>query len=404
MPSLARYAASRRPRSRRRECVRLLILSQYYPPEIGAAQTRLAAVTRELIARGHEVEVVTATRDRFYRRERLDGALVHRTWVYAAAGTGVRRIGNYLSFACSSLLGLARAQRPDAIFVESPPLVLAVPGWIAAKVRRCPLIFNVADLWPDAVRELGVMHSGPLLRAAERLEAWTYRHATMVNAVTAGIERRLRERKGVPASKLRYLPNGVDIKTFAPAVRNTALARRLGLDDRPVFLYVGTHGIAHALQHLIAAAVQVPEVHVLFVGDGTTKPGLVALARDIENVRFLDPVPPEAMSDYFSLAFASIVPLVRSGVNDGARPAKLFASLACGVPVIYSGTGEGAAIVRDADAGIVVPPEDAGAIAAAMRAMLRDPARRETMARNARAVAVERFAWPDIVDRWLASL
>jgi colanic acid biosynthesis glycosyl transferase WcaI len=384
--------------------VRLLILSQYYAPEIGAAQTRLGALTRELIARGHEVEVVTATRSGLYRRERIDGALIHRTWCYAATGTGMRRIANYLSFACSSLFGLARTKSPDAIFVESPPLVLSVPGWIAAKVRRCPLIFNVADLWPDAVRELGVMRGGALLRAAEKLEAWTYRHATMVNVVTAGIEQRLRERKGVPATKLRYLPNGVDVKTFVPAARNSALAQRLRLDDRPVFLYVGTHGIAHALQHLIAAAVQVPHAQVVFVGDGTTKAALVALARDIENIRFLDPVQPEEMSSYFSLAYASIVPLVRSGVNDGARPAKLFASLACGVPIIYSGTGEGAAIVSDANAGIVVPPEDAAAIAAAMRELLRDPSRRATMARNARAVAVERFAWPGIVDRWLASL
>jgi colanic acid biosynthesis glycosyl transferase WcaI len=384
--------------------VRLLILSQYYAPEIGAAQTRLSALTRELVARGHEVEIVTATRDHFYRSEYIDGARVHRTWVYAATGTGSRRMANYLSFACTSLFGLARARRPDAIFVESPPLVLAVPGWLAAKRWRCPLIFNVADLWPDAVRELGVMHNGPLLQAAEKLEAWTYRQATMVNVVTNGIERRLLENKGVPASKLRYLPNGVDVETFAPAARNNALAERLQLDDRPVFLYVGTHGIAHALQHLVAAAVQVPKAQVLFVGDGTTKASLVALARDIENVRFLDPVQPEEMADYFSLAYASIVPLVRSGVNDGARPAKVFASLACGVPVIYSGNGEGAAIITDADAGIVVPPEDAGAIAEAMRELLRDPARREVMARNARTAAVEHFAWPGIVERWLATL
>jgi colanic acid biosynthesis glycosyl transferase WcaI len=384
--------------------VRLLILSQYYAPEIGAAQTRLRALTRELLARGHEVEIVTASRDRLYHIERIDGARVHRTWVYAASGTGMRRIANYLSFATTSLLGLARARRPDAIFVESPPLVLGVPGWVAAKLWRRPLIFNVADLWPDAVRELGVMHDGTLLRAAEKLEAWTYRQATMVNVATNGIERRLRENKGVPASKLRYLPNGVDVETFTPAARNVALAERLRLDDRPVFLYVGTHGIAHALQHLLAAAVQVPSAQVLFVGDGTTKAALVALARDIGNVRFLDPVPPEAMADYFSLAYASIVPLVRSGVNDGARPSKLFASLACGVPVIYSGEGEGAAIVEDAQAGIVVPPEDPAAIADAMRALIAQPELREAMARRARAVAIERFAWPGIVDRWLASL
>jgi colanic acid biosynthesis glycosyl transferase WcaI len=396
--------------------VRLLILSQYYAPEIGAAQARLTALASALIRRGHDVEVVTAMpnhlfgrtlpgyRHRLYMREVIDGVRVHRTWIYVATGTGTRRIASYLSFAGSSLIGLLRARRPDAIFVESPPLFLAVPGWIAAKVRRCPLIFNVADLWPDAVRELGVMSAGPLLRVAERLEAWTYRRATMINVVTQGIAHRLRENKRVPASKLRFLPNGVDVETFAPRARSGELAARLELDERPVFLYVGTHGIAHALDHLIAAAAQVPEALVLLVGAGTTKSTLVELARDLENVRFIDPVPLEEMSEYFSLAYASIVPLVRCEVNRGARPSKLFASLACGVPVIYSGEGEGAAIVTDAHAGLVVPPEDSRAIANAMRRLIDDPVQRDEMAKRARDVAVERFAWPGIVDRWLASL
>ena len=396
--------------------MRLLILSQYYAPEIGAAQTRLAALARALIRRGHEVEVVTAMpnhlfgrtlagyRSRVYMREEIDGVRVHRTWIYAATGTGGRRIASYLSFAGTSLIGLLRARRPDAIFVESPPLFLSVPGWITAKLRRVPLIFNVADLWPDAVRELGVMNGGPLLRAAEQLEAWTYRRATMINVVTDGIARRLRENKHVPVSKLRYLPNGVDIETFEPRARSRELAQKLRLDDRPVFLYVGTHGLAHALDHLIAAAAQVPEALVLLVGAGTTKSTLVELARDQENVRFVEPVPLAEMSEYFSLAYASIVPLVRCEVNRGARPSKLFASLACGVPVIYSGEGEGAVIVADANAGLVVPPEDSRAIANAMRRLIDAPSERDEMAKRARDVAVERFAWPGIVDRWLASL
>jgi colanic acid biosynthesis glycosyl transferase WcaI len=283
-------------------------------------------------------------------------------------------------------------------------LQLADPGWIAAKVRRCQLIFNVADLWPDAVRELGVIEGGPFLRAAEHLEAWSYRRATVINAVTDGIGRRLRENKHVPASKLRYLPNGVDVERFAPHLRNAKLAARLQLDDRPVFVYAGMHGIAQALDHLIAAAAEVPEALVILIGTGTTKAALIALARGLENVRFFDPVPPDEMPEYFSLACASIVPLVRCEGNIGARPAKLFASLACGVPVIYSGEGEGAGIIAEGKAGIVVPPEDSREMARAMRSLMNDPLQRDEMAKRAREIAVERFAWPGIVDRWLASL
>ncbi len=398
--------------------MRFVILTQYYPPEIGAPQTRLAALTRELVRRGHAVEVVTAMpnhllgrthedyRKKFYVREMLDGAVIHRTWVYAAMGTGARRMLNYLSFTLSSLWGLFQTRRADVVFVESPPLFLSIPGWIAAKRSRAALIFNVADLWPDTIRDLGVLGDGPLLRAAEKLEAWTYARATLVNAVTDGIERDLRERKHVASKKLRFLPNGIDVNAFAPRSRSADLAARLRLDGRPLFLYAGTHGIAQGLHNLIEAASMVPEATMLFVGAGTVKRALVEIARKrgVSNVRFLDPVRLDDMPEYFSLACASIVPLVRNDVHLGARPSKIFPSFACGIPVIFSGEGEGAALIRDAGAGIVVPPEDPAAIAGAMREMIDNPQAHRAMSERARNVAVERFAWPAIVDRWLASL
>lgn len=399
--------------------MRVLILTQYYPPEIGAPQTRLAALSRELVRHGHEVEVVTAMphhllgrtylgyRRKLYMRDSIDGITVHRTWVYAATGTGVRRIANYLSFTATSLLGLALARKPDVVFVESPPLFLSIPGWIAAKLRGASMVFNVADLWPDSVRDLGVMKDGAMMRIAEHLELWTYRRATIVNAVTDGIDRVLRSSKGVPASKLRFLPNGIDVETFAPRERDERLARTLAIDDRKVFIYAGTHGIAQGLHHVVEAAAAVKDDAIfLFVGSGPVKPALMERARraGIDNVRFVDPVPLDEMPRYFSLAYASIVPLVRSELMRGARPSKIFPALASGVPVIYSGEGEGARLVEDAHAGIVVPPENAAALARAVVDLCANPTLRAEMAVSARTVAVERFAWSTIVERWLRSL
>jgi colanic acid biosynthesis glycosyl transferase WcaI len=399
--------------------MRVLILTQYYPPEIGAPQTRLAALARELRRRGHDVEVVTAMphhllgrvyegyRGKLYMRERIEGVRVHRTWVYAATGTGARRMFNYLSFTLSSLFALLAVRRPDVVFVESPPLFLSVPGWLAALVHRAKLVFNVADLWPDSVSELGVLNEGPLLRAASALEAWTYRRSDLINAVTEGIDRTLREKKGVPASKLRFLPNGIDIERFTPQPPDPLLRARLGLDERKVFIYAGTHGIAQGLHTLVHAAAQLPrEAILLFVGSGPVKPYLVQLVRErkIENVRFHDPVPLERMPSFFALAYASIVPLVRSDLMRGARPSKLFPAFSCGVPVIYSGEGEGAALVTDAGAGVAVPPEDPHALAEAMRAMIAAPQERATMALSARRLVEERFTWSSIVDRWLREI
>ncbi len=399
--------------------MRVLILTQYYPPEIGAPQTRLAAFARELRLRGHTVEVVTAMpnhltgrvhdayRRHFYKSETLDGVRVHRTWVYAATGTGIKRMLNYLSFTCSSIIGLAKAGPADIVFVESPPLFLSIPGWIGARARRAAMVFNVSDLWPDSVRELGVMNDGVVMRLAEMLEAWSYRRASVVNAVTEGIASALRDHKRVPANKVRFFPNGIDVDTFVPRAGSVALAKKLRLSGRPVFIYAGTHGIAQGLGSVLTAAKLVEEeADVVFVGSGPVKASLVQRARteNISNVRFVEPVPLSEMPEYFSLATASIVPLVNSPLMRGARPSKMFPSLACGVPVLYCGEGESAALISEAGAGLVAEPENSNAIAENMRAIARDPARREAMSQNARRLAVERFAWGSIVEEWLRSM
>ncbi len=395
--------------------VRVLLLTQYYPPEIGGAQTRLAAFCGELLRAGHCVDVVTAMphhllgrvydgyRRRFWMHERVDGVDVWRTWVYAATGKGIARAINYLSFTFSSLLGVLRVKRPDMVFVESPPLTLGISGLLAARIFRAPLIFNASDLWPDSVRDLGVLREGPLLRLLFALEVFLYQQSAVVNAVTDGIARTLQRDKGVPAEKIGFLPNGVDLELFAPRPPDDALCAELRIGNKPVLLYAGTHGIGMGLENVVEAARLLGnDAVIVFVGDGPTKSDLVrrSHAARLENVRFVDAVPLREMPRFYSIATASVVPLVRVGVTLGARPSKLFPSLASGVPVIFSGEGEGAKLVAGADAGIAVAPEDSGAIADAMRALASDERTRRRLAQNARTLALK-FGWPAVVERWL---
>lgn len=400
--------------------MRFLILTQYFPPEIGAPQTRLAAVAGELVRLGHEVEVVTAMpnhlvgrvyegyRGRFYVREHWRGIPVHRTWVYASMGTGFPRLLNYLSFCFSSLFALIRIRKPDVVFVESPPLFLAFPGWLAARRAKAKLVFNVADLWPDAVADFGVLREGTMLRLAGHLEAWAYRSASYVNAVTEGIAERLRDGKDVAPGKILYLPNGVDTKVLRPQEADHQLAQRLGLTGKTVFLYAGTHGIVHGLEHVVRAAklVEKDNIAVVFLGAGTMKAALIELARtlDAKNVVFHDPIPLERTPAFYSIACASIVTVVRSRHAKGARPSKMFSSLACAVPVLYSGEGEGAEIVRAAHAGVVVEPEDAEALARAMIELRNRPDLRARMSQNARRTAEGQFSWKRIVEEWVENL
>jgi len=322
--------------------VRFLILTQYFPPEVGAPQVRLAAMVRELKGQGHEVEVVTALpnhprgeifpeyRGRFYVREDWEGVPVHRLWLYPATGAGLKRLLNYASFAFTSLFGLFRARRPDYLFVESPPLFLSVPAYLWGLPQGVPFIFNVADLWPDSVRELGLMREGWVLRLAEGLEAWTYRKARFVNAVTEGIRRALIEEKGVPEEKVLFLPNGVDTALFRPREPDEALVRELGLLGKKVVVYAGTLGVAQGLEVALAAMRALeherPELHLLLLGGGSEEARLKALAREwgLSNVTFADPVPLHEVPRYLSLAYAGLVMLKDVPLFEGARPSKTF--------------------------------------------------------------------------------
>lgn len=402
--------------------MRFLFLTQYFPPEIGAPQVRLAAMARELTRLGHEVEVVTglpnhptghifpAYRGKFAVTEDWEGIRVHRAWLYAATGAGWRRMVNYGSFAATSMWGLVKSHRPDYVFVESPPLFLSIPAWLMGLAWRRPFIFNVADLWPDSVRELGLMDDGATLRVAEWLEGWSYARARFVNAVTEGIRDDLQHKKHVPARKLLFLPNGVDTELFKPREPEVELARSLGLEGTQVILYAGTLGFAQGLDVALNAMAELstthPDARLVFIGDGSDRVRLEAVAAKLKlnNVMFLPPNTPEYVARLYSFAVAGFASLKDLPLFEGARPSKIFPIMGSGRPVLYSGSGEGARLVQAAQAGIVAPPEDADALAAAMRTLLDDEARAKELGANGRAYVERELSWGALVADWLRQL
>ena len=393
--------------------MRFLILTQYFPPEIGAAQVRLSAVAQELRKAGHEVEVVTALpnypsgkllrtdRGRLSRREMIDGIHITRLWLHTATGSGSHRLLSYLSFTVTGLVGALSARKPDVVLVESPPLFLGVAGWLAAKRFGASFVLNISDLWPDSVRDMGLMMRGPWLGWAEWLELWLYGHATAVTAVTMGIRDRLTTAKGVDAARVLFLPNGADTVTFKPVAAGLETA-----SQHPLFLYTGNVGLAQALDVIIGAAELAPEIDFVLVGDGSDKSRLQAEARRrrLQNVRFEPPVTPDEISSIYRDAAAGIASLRHSELMQGARPAKMLAIMACGRPVLYAGSGEGAELVRAADAGIVVAPEDPAALAEAARAIVANPRRAAEMGSNGQQFVSKHLSWPVLVGDWLKDL
>lgn len=401
--------------------MKFLILTQFFAPEIGASQVRLGYTCRELRAAGHEVQIVTGMphhpagrifpeyRGSFYLRDEWEGITVHRVWLYAASGSNLKRLLSYASFVLTSLFGMARAQKPDYIFVDSPPLFLGVSGWLAAKWWNVPLIFNVADLWPDSVRDLGVMDDGALVNFAYALERWIYRHSTVVTAVTEGIRDSLLKIKLIPAEKVLFLPNGVDTSLFRPSVPDQGLKDRLGLAGKKIILYAGNHGYAGAVETVVYAAERVrreTSYHFLLVGEGPEKRKLIELSANLglRNVTFHQQVPLDEVPAFVSISDLAVITLRKSQVMAGARPAKTFVMMAGGKPIVLAAEGEAARLIQSAGAGVVVPPEDHESLANAIHTLLTHPEIAVEMGASGRRYVELNFQWSALVRNWIAQL
>lgn len=401
--------------------MRFVILTQYFQPEIGAAQVRLANMTQQLLANGHEVEVITAMpnyptgkifpkyKKKSYMREEINGITVHRVWMYAATGAGIKRLLNYTSFMLTAFWGLNRSKKPDYIFVESPPLFLGITGYIASKWWGVPFIFNVSDLWPDSIKALGIQKEGIVLKILEKLERFLYRKATYVNTLAKGICDILEQEKNVAKEKILYLPNGVDVKAFYPMSPDLLWQKNLGLPtDRHIILYAGTHGYAHGLETLLEAARLLKDEKILFlcVGGGSEKARIhaEAIAMRLDNMSFWQPQAPEMINRLYSLATAGISTFRYSPLLEQTLPAKILPIMACAKPVLYSGAGEGAELIKTAKAGIVTPPEDAPALVEAIRTIINNREYAQQLGQNGQQYIEQNLQWSSIVKNWLQQL
>lgn len=384
--------------------VRVAFLTHYFPPEIGAAQTRLSELAALLAAAGDRVTVVTpfpnyptgvvhaGYRGRRFMEEEMGAVRVLRTWIYATRNSGFfKRILNHLSFAFSAYTALGRLGRIDVFYVQSPPLFVGIAALGMSRLKRAPFVFNVSDLWPQSAVELGALRNGFAIRLAEMLERHIYRRAARITVATPGILETLAKR-GVPRSKLVLLTNGVDTTAFRPASPEGTLAQQLGLDGHRIFLYAGTHGLSQGLDVVLEAAKLTHDPDVLFVmvGEGADKDALVEKAREqrIGNVRFLPNQPKSTMPSLLNLAYASIIPLRRLDLFKAALPSKMFESMAVGKPLIAALWGEGAELVQSAGCGLVVEPEDPRAMHDAVEALVADPSRAHAMGERGREYVV----------------
>lgn len=393
--------------------MRVCFLTHYFPPEVGAPQTRIALVAGALAARGIDVTVHTCFphypagtvmapyRNRPWQREGRNGVSVLRSAVYPAENRGfARRLLNHASFAASALATARLTGRQDVIVAESPPLFTAAAAVLYAAAKRAALVVNVADRWPASAVELGAVRNRCAIAAAEALERWIYARADAITMPTEGIAAAL---EAVPEAggKVRRLWPVVDIARFqVPAVDDGAVGAPLRV------LYAGTVGLAQGVETLVEASrLAGPDVvQTTIAGAGAGDAELRAAVHGARNVSMLGVVPADEVPRLYAAADAGAVLLRDLPIFRGALPTKLFEAMAAGRPVLLAADGESARVVADAGAGLVVPPGDAKALAEAMRRLHSDRALARRLGACGRAFAEERLGVGRAADAWGALL
>jgi colanic acid biosynthesis glycosyl transferase WcaI len=401
---------------------RVLVLTQYYAPESGAAAIRLRAMVRQLRRLGIEVRVITGMpnyphgriypgfRGKWRMTDTIDDVPVKRVWLYAAAGkNAAKRLLNYLSFTLTSSVALLQESRVDLVFVEAQPVTLAVPALIQKFGRGIPYVYNTPDLQVEYAAEDRWVGVRLLISAARRLELLLMRQSLSVSTVTRAFIAYFHEVYGIPLEKLSYLPNGADIDLLRPQPYDAQLAAALGVAGRKVFTFAGTYAPYQGLEVIIEAATRLrhrTDLVFVMVGDGPVRQPLTeeVAKRGLENVIFKDTIPMEEMPALMSISWASLVVLRKLQIATKMRLAKAVPPLACGVPLIFAGWGETAELVAREDVGLVLEPENAGALADAIQRLADDPALRQAMAARARALAEREFSWAFIVENWMQEL
>jgi colanic acid biosynthesis glycosyl transferase WcaI len=395
--------------------VKILYVSQYFPPEMGAPAARAAELSHHWARMGHDVTVLTGFpnhptgivpedwRSRLRRlryTETVDGVQIVRTWLWPLPNRKAHeRIRNYASFCVSAgITGLA-LHKPDVIIATSPQLLCALSGWWLAWWKRVPFVFEVRDLWPESLAAVGAGSEGSLLhRTLGAIAGFLYRRADRIVVVAPAFKDHLMRYWKVPAAKISVVENGVETDLFRLDPAAMEVRKRLKLEDRFLICYIGTMGNAHGLETLIAAAEELqtalPSAIFLLIGEGAEKERTMdlAAARGLTNVQFLAQQPRERIPAYVSAADVCLVMLKKTELFKTVIPTKLLEYMACERPVIVAVDGQARQIVEEAGAGVFVEPENSKALVKAVLDLAEDPEHRRQMGANGRQYIVNRLS------------
>lgn len=356
----------------------ILFLTDNFPPEVNAPASRTFEHCREWVRAGHQVVVITCApnfprgrvyegyRNRLWQEEYLEGIRVIRVWSYITANEGfLKRSLDYLSYMVSATIAAPWVRGVDLVVGTSPQFFTPCAAYVVSRMKGIPFVFELRDLWPESIKAVGAMQDSLAMRLFERIEILLYRKAARIVSVTHSFKRTLVKR-GVDGDKIDVVTNGVDTSRFQPMPKDQELVQRYGLAGKFVAGYIGTHGMAHALETILEAGARIKQdadgdaYRFILLGHGARKKELMdqAAAMELDNVIFVDSVPKAEVVRYWSLLDVSIIHLKKTKLFTTVIPSKLFESMGMGIPILHGVAGESAEIVKQEGAGLTFEPEN----------------------------------------------
>jgi len=353
--------------------MRILFLTDNFPPEYNAPATRTYEHCKEWVRLGATVTVITCApnfpkgqvfegyRNRWKQAEIVDGIKVIRVWSYISPNAGTfKRTLDFLSFSFTSFIVGLRI-KCDLIVATSPQFFTTVSGCALGVFKRKKWVMEVRDIWPESIKAVEAVRSNWIIAQLEKVELFLYRHAYKIIVVTDSFKINLL-RRGVNPEKVFVIKNGVDTSIYKPQLKNPALVKKFALEDKFIVGYVGTHGLAHGLDFILQSIGKLTDssFHFLFIGDGAEKNNIVKLSYELKlkNITFIDSVKKSEIQAYLSVLDVALVPLRKSTTFESVIPSKIFESAALNIPILLGVNGETRTIIEFYHAGLYFEPEN----------------------------------------------
>lgn len=361
----------------------ILFLSDNFPPEVNAPATRTYEHCVRWVEQGVKVTVITCQpnfpkgkiydgyKNRIYQKEVIEGITVIRVWSFIAPNSGFfKRILDFVSYAVMAFI-VGLFQKCDLIIGTSPQFFTAVSARMLSLFKWKPWVMEVRDLWPESIAAVGALKKSSFsYKLLSKVERHLYLSADTIIPLTNAFKKYMVD-LGIQENKIRVVTNGVDRSKFMAGDKDIELLRELKLEEKFVIGYIGTHGMAHALNFIVETAKEITDerIHFVLQGDGSEKFFLQERARELNlnNLTFLPFVAKDAIRRYISILDVALVNLKKSDTFKTVIPSKIFENASMLKPILLGVEGESKEIILKYNAGLCYEPENKEALKLAIK-------------------------------------